>query len=94
MTVITVTEKAAEELKSIQQSQGLAGGQTLRLVWQPGMGFGLAIDEPQKDDQVVHTGDEDVLVIGTDIADALDGATIDGEESPEGTRLIISKQAA
>jgi len=85
--VITVTEKAAEELKNIQQSQGLVEGQTLRLVW-------LAIDEPQKDDQVVRSGKESVLLIGTDIAEALDGAIIDSEESPEGTRLIISKQAA
>jgi len=92
--VITITEKATEELKSIQQSQGLAEGQALRLVWQPGMGFGLAIDEVQQDDQVVRSGEDDVLLIGTDIADALDGATIDSEESPEGARLIISKQAA
>lgn len=89
--MLTVTEKAAEELKSTLDAVEPEDGQILRLIYDQSSGFGLTLDEEQEGDQIVESAGKKVLLIGSDLADAVDGATIDVRDTDEGPRLTISR---
>ena len=55
--------------------------------------LGLAIDVERQGDQVVEHEDSKVLLVEKDLADTLQGITIDVEDTPEGARLVISSES-
>ncbi|MEX0785713.1 MAG: hypothetical protein WD939_03660 [Dehalococcoidia bacterium] len=86
--MLTVTDKAAATLKEALEANSSEESQVLRLAPSP-EGFGLAMDEERDGDHVVEHDDRKVLVVAEDVAQALDGATVDSVETPEGQRLVI-----
>ena len=53
--------------------------------------FGLRFDVPAEGDVVFCHEETDVLTVASDVADSLEGITIDREDSPEGPRLVVVK---
>lgn len=53
----------------------------------------LAIDVERDGDQVVEHEDSKVLIVEKDLADILQGITIDIEETSEGARLVIAGES-
>lgn len=91
MAGLTVTEKAIGELSKTLAEASSEAGEVLRLVAQPEGGFGLGVDQVREGDEIMGPGDESVLVIAPELADRLEGAVIDVDETEEGPRLTIRR---
>jgi Fe-S cluster assembly iron-binding protein IscA len=90
--MVTVTEHAAQLLKEIQQGHEESADKVLRLVNQDDA-FQFAFDEPREGDQIVQSGDTDVLLVGTDVSELLGEATIDCQDTPAGPRFTLATQS-
>jgi Fe-S cluster assembly iron-binding protein IscA len=91
--MLSVSERAAGLLRESLEASNTEETQVLRLV-RMAEGLGLAVDEEREGDQVVEHEDKKVLVIEPAISQALDGATIDAVQTPEGERLTIQRPEA
>ena len=89
--MVTVTERAAQELGEILSANATDPKQVLRLAGTGG-GLTLGLDFEQEEDEVVHHEGNAVLVMEPEIATALDRTTIDCTDTPEGTRLTINRE--
>lgn len=89
--MVTVTDRATEELRNILANAAPQPGQALRLVPSREGGLGLGLDEEREGDEIVKSGDEKILLVSSGIAEALDEATIDVQDSEEGPKLVISR---
>ncbi len=89
--MVTVTERAAQLLKDIQEGHEEAAGKILRLVSKE-EGFELVFDEQAEGDRVVQSGETGVLLIAAEVSNMLSGATIDCQDTPAGPRFTLSTQ--
>ena len=87
--MVTVTEHAAQLLKELQEGHEESADKVLRLVNRDD-GFQFAFDERQEEDQIVQSGDTDVLLVGADVAELLGEAIIDCQETPAGPRFTLA----
>jgi len=93
--MLTVTALAGEKLKEAIQAQMADPEVAIRLVPSPSMPdrLELTLDKEQVGDQVVESEGVKVLLLGPEVAPALEGMVIDCEETPEGVRFTISELA-
>lgn len=56
-----------------------------------GESFGLRFDAPAEDDVMFQHEETEVLAVAAEVADDLEGVTIDREDSPEGPRLVLAQ---
>jgi Fe-S cluster assembly iron-binding protein IscA len=89
--MLTVTEHAAQLLKEIQEGHEESTSKVVRLVNRDDR-FEFAFDERREGDQVIQSGDADVLLVGTDVSELLGDATIDCQDTPSGPRFTLSTQ--
>lgn len=89
--MVTVTDRAKHELKTVLSEHTQDDDQGLRLVVTPTGQLGLGLDVARDGDQVVECEGAKVLLVGEEISPALDGATVDVEETLTGPRLTIGK---
>lgn len=90
MARVTVTERAAEELRNVLAEAAIQSDQTLRLSALPGGDFVLRLDQRRQDDEVVQSEGTDILIVASDLVEALGEITVDYHETPEDGRLVIS----
>ncbi|KPJ49397.1 MAG: hypothetical protein AMJ38_03425 [Dehalococcoidia bacterium DG_22] len=88
--MVTVTDRATQELRNMLAEASPEEGQTLRLVARAEGGFAVGLDQVRGDDKVVEAGGERVLVIASGLAETLEGAVIDVQETETGPKLTIS----
>ena len=88
--MITVTALAAEELKTMSQAEVSGPEEALRLVPAGAGQLALVPDAVREGDQVVEHEGAKVLLVGAELADAVDGLVLDAKDTPEGRRLVIS----
>lgn len=91
--MISVTERAKQELKRIlvdNVDNPLAG---LRLTSDESGQLGLSIDVETKDDQVVKHDNAKVLIVENNLADSLSKVTIDVKDTQEGPKLVITENS-
>ena len=86
--MLTVTDEAAQYLREALKEENAPGA--LRIV-KTEEGYRLTLDEAKEGDQVFEHEGENYLVLDTEVGEALSSATLDVKESPEGTRLNLSK---
>ena len=93
--MLTVTALAAEKLKEAIQAQTPDPEVAIRLIPSPlrPNQLEMTLDKEQEGDQVVESEGVKVLLLGPEVAPALDGMVVDCEETPEGVRFNISKLA-
>jgi Fe-S cluster assembly iron-binding protein IscA len=90
MAKVTVTERAAEELRNVLTETAPAPDQTLRLLATPGGGLALGVDRLREGDEVVEAqGADNILVVASTLLDSLGDITIDCGEAPEGERPAL-----
>ena len=89
--MVTVTERATQLLKEIQEGHEESVSKVLRLV-NRGDSYELAFDERREGDQVIQSEDVDVLLVGADVSELLGEATIDCQDTPAGPRFTLSTQ--
>jgi Fe-S cluster assembly iron-binding protein IscA len=88
---VTVTERAAQELKEILEAQAVEPEQVLRLV-REAQGFSLRLDKEGAGDEVVESEGATILLIDEQLSPIVDGAVVDCIDTPEGPRLTITKE--
>jgi hypothetical protein len=89
--MVEVTNTAAGLLLASIEASSLQDDQSLRLVHQPDVGYALAVDSAQEDDQIHETEGRSVLLVAPDVAEQLEEAVIDVEQGPQGPRLTIQQ---
>ncbi|MEK7281367.1 MAG: hypothetical protein AAB037_03330 [Chloroflexota bacterium] len=89
--MITVTDSAKQELKAILAARSDGSADALRLGFSASGQFGLGLDQEKEGDQIVAHEGGNVLFVGSELTEALNGATIDCEETTDERRLTISK---
>ncbi len=92
--MITVTDKAKEELKRILETRRIEPGKSLRLaippVWTGEGDFGIVIDSDKEDDYIVEYEGVTVLVVeGGLIEGSLASAVVDFKETPDGAGFTV-----
>jgi len=87
--MLTVTESAKTELKRVS-SQALDQPETvLRLTADETGRLSLVVDNEKENDQVVKDEEATVLVIDEQLSTALDGVSIDYQDTEAGPRFIL-----
>jgi len=89
--MLTVTEEAKKELKEKLLANTDDPELALRLKGGPGGQLGLVLDREAPGDYVVEHEEAKVLLIGEELADVVEGVTLDVQDTPEGSKLVISK---
>lgn len=89
--MLTVTERAAQELKGILQAHAVEPEQVLRLV-REAQSFSLRLDKESAGDEVVESEGTTILLIDEQLSPIVDGAVVDCIDTPEGPRLTITKE--
>lgn len=87
--MLTVTDKAAQFLreKLEQKEEGLPDA--LRIV-QTEDGFQLTLDNPKDGDHVIEQEGQSILLVDSEVGEALEEATLDLQESAQGSALILT----
>lgn len=96
-TVFTLSEKAAEMVKKIMESEGKPG-QGLRVTVMPGgcagYSYGLDFEENPTDEDVTLDQHGIKLYINEDIVPLIEGATLDFQESLQGAGFVLDNPNA
>lgn len=94
MASVTVTERAADELRNVIAKSASAPGQLLRLVATPEGGLALGVDRQREGDEVIESQGADVLLVASNLLESLGDITIDCREASEGERptLLVSRR--
>jgi len=87
--MLTVTEGAKELLKDILAPHTDDPDFGVRLTLKPQRQFGLVTGRKSPRDHVVEHEGSIVLLVGQELSDDVDGLTLDTEQTPDGTRLVI-----
>ena len=91
--MVTVTEKAKEELKRILETTSLGAGKHLRLttppVWVGEGDFGIVIDEGRSGDSEVDFQGVTVLLVDQELAEHLSNSVFDFRDSPHGPSFTL-----
>jgi len=91
--MITVTESAKQTLRKVLASTGVEDPEMGLRMNILGLGeYNLVPDAEREGDQVVEHEGRKVLLIGDKISQALDGRTIDCDETAREPRLVISSE--
>ena len=88
--MITVTAQAAEVLRTVAQAEGIDTDEALRLVPAESGRLRLIVDRVKEGDQIVEYEGVKVLLMGAEVAEAVEGMVADCEDTPEGPCLTIS----
>ena len=92
-SVITVTDRAKEELKRIVKLRNLDRGKYLRLatppMWEGTGDFGIVIGEEGADDRPITLEDLTILLVDATLADSLSTSRLDFKNSSNGSRFTL-----
>jgi Fe-S cluster assembly iron-binding protein IscA len=86
--MLNVSQKAAAALHETLEQNQSDDDEVLRIA-QTEQGLALAIGREHEGDQIVDHEDRHILAIDQSLSDALDGATLDLADTPEGPRLVF-----
>ena len=90
--MLTVTESARQILKETLTVHSNDPEIGLRLTLEPPRQFGLTLDREGVGDLVTEHEGAKVLLVAPELAAQLDEITIDTKDTPEGPKLVISKE--
>jgi len=86
--MLAITDDAKELLRDVLEQRG-ESSQALRLCEAAG-GLEVTLGQAAEDDVIYDIDGREVLIVQRDLANRMDGTTIQREESPDGPRLAIS----
>lgn len=81
--MITITERAANELQGLLDTQGAQPGQGVKLVPDQASGIGMTIAAPTEGDVVVPRGEDPLLIVDPRITPLIEGAVLDVEAAAD-----------
>ncbi len=86
--MLTVTDEATQYLREKLKKESAPGA--FRIV-KGENSYRTTLDEAKEGDQVFEHEGENYLLLDSEVGEALSSVTLDVKESPEGTRLILSR---
>jgi Fe-S cluster assembly iron-binding protein IscA len=89
--MVNVTDRAKVALKNALANRADEPGVGLRVEISEQGTYALYPDQAKAGDQVVQHEGNALLLIGEDVSTPLAGATIDLADTPEGSRLVVTK---
>lgn len=92
--MVGVTKAGLGELKRILDEHTDNAQAGLRLTTDQSGTLGLTIDVKSAEDEVLEHEGSQLLLIERNLSASLEGVTIDLEETTEGRRLVITKEAS
>jgi len=87
--MLTVTDVAAQYLCETLTRKEEGAPAALRIVYSED-GYQLTLDDPKEGDEVFEHEGESYLLVDSEVGEALSDATLDVQESPQGTRLTLA----
>ena len=90
--MLTVTESAKQHLRKLLLASTNDPDTGVRLTVKGPGKTGLVLDREGLDDHVVEHEGSKVLLVAPEVAQLVAGATLDTEDTPEGTKLVMSKE--
>jgi len=87
--MLSVSDRALDMIAGAIDSGQVGDNQALRLAKTGDGEFGLVVDQPKDDDQVISRGDTPVLYVDNEVSSTLDGATLDVAEGIGQPRLAL-----
>ena len=91
--MVTVTERAKEQLRRVLETTEIDPGKHLRLttppVWQGEGDFGIVIDQQLEEDYVVSSEGITLLLLDAGLVDHLSTAVLDFKDSAGGARFTL-----
>lgn len=87
--MLTVSDRALDVIAGAIDAGEVKDDQALRLAKTGEGEFGLVLDEPKADDQVVTRDEKPVLYVANEVSTSLDGATLDVAEGTSPVRLTL-----
>ncbi len=87
--MINITRRARQELKRILSSNVNMPQARLRLIDRGQGNLGLGIDIEMPGDELVKDDDSTLLVVEHGLAVGLKGVTIDVDDTPKGSELVM-----
>lgn len=91
--MLTVTQRAKEELKRILSAKVDNPQAGVRLTSSGRDKFGLGIDVEMPGDQVVKHKGSKVLLVEQGLADRLEGVTLDFTGTAEGPKFVFTRES-
>ena len=89
--MLIVTDDAKQHLRNMLLAHTDDPQTGLRPTMEPPRQFGLTLDSEGVGDHVVEHEGSKVLLIAPELVTVLEGVTIDTKDTPDGTKLVISK---
>ena len=89
--MLTVTEGAKQLLKETLLAHSDDPETGLRLSMNPPGQLGMVLDREAEGDQVVEHEGAKVLLVAPELAPVVEGVTLDVQDTPEGTKLVVLK---
>ena len=86
--MLTLTDSAGDHLIGLLEKANAPDDAAVRLVISDN-GLAMRADRPQPDDVTFEHNGKTVLIAQREVADALDGRTLDTTETPDGAGLTI-----
>ncbi len=90
--MLTVTDGAKRELKKTLSAHTDDPEVSLRLELKPTGQLGLVLDREEKGDQVVEHEETKILLVASELVPAVEGITLDVQDTADGPKLVISKE--
>lgn len=88
--MVNVTERAKQEIRNALTANGVDDpGIGLRITCLASGDYTLSPDSEKQGDQVVQYEGSTVILLDEEVSQALEGKTIDSDETAEGPRLVI-----
>ena len=91
--MINITERAKQELMKLLAKKVDWPGALLRLMDRGAGKLGLGIDIEAPGDQVVEYQGHKIMLIGPDLANTLQGITLDVDNTPQGVELVLTEKS-
>ena len=91
--MLTVTERATAYLRERLSDKREGLPQALRIVRTGDGGYDLTMDDPRADDQVFEQDGAAYLLVDPEVAESLEGAVVDVQESAHGPRITLTEGA-
>jgi len=90
--MLTVTENAKQHLKNMLLAHSDDPEMGVRLMLEPQGRLALVLGEEELGDQVVEHEGAKALLVAPELAPVVEGITLDVQDTPEGPKLVMSKE--
>jgi Fe-S cluster assembly iron-binding protein IscA len=88
--MLQVTDRAIDKFREMREQSGLQSDQLIALTWKDGE-LRSNVAAPSPEDRVIEKDGEPVVCVPPALSQALDGAVLDYDDSPENRHFTLDQ---